>query len=157
MALTYTVEITEAELQEKIEAMMPLEKNKLFISVILSDPDITLIEGNDEVGIFSNIEVVTPVGKGKGKAYITGTLSYDPEKGAFFYKKPKIDRLEIDKVPEKYIPKVKKIAEKLARKILKKKPVYKLKDDTLKQKLAKSLLQSVSVKDKVLLLELSVF
>jgi hypothetical protein len=157
LALSYNLEITEDELQEKVDAMMPLEKNKLFITVILSDPDINLIEGENKIGIFSNIKVLTPVGSGTGKTYITGTLSYEPEKGAFFYKDPKIKDLEIDKIPKEYIPKVKKIAQKLAKKILKKKPVYKLKDDTLKQKLANSMLKSVSVKDKTLLLELSVF
>lgn len=157
MALSYNIEITEDELQEKVDEIMPLKKSKLFMTVILSEPDIKLTEGDDEIGIFSLIEVITPVGIGKGKTYITGTISYDPEKAAFFYKKPKIATLEIDKVPKKYIPKVKKIAEKLARKILEKKPVYKLKDDSLKQKLAKSMLKSVSVKDNVLLLELSVF
>ncbi|MBP9778249.1 MAG: DUF1439 domain-containing protein [Rickettsiaceae bacterium] len=157
-AFTYTLEITEDELQSKITAMMPMEKNKFFITVTLSNPDVDLSVGNNEIGIFSHVEITAPGGvKGTGRAKITGTLSYDPEKKEFFFKDPKIVSLEADKVPSTFIPKVKEIAQIAANNFLSTRPVYKLTDENLKHKLAKAALQSVKIENNQLLLELSVF
>lgn len=157
MALSYTLEISEAKLQNKVSEMMPLKKNKFYFTVTLSEPEIELFEGSNEIGIFTHIELVGPREvRGYGRAKITGSLSYHAEAGAFFFKNPKIVQLEIDKVSEKYVPHVKAIVQLVSSKMLEKRPVYRLKDNNLKHKFAKAMLQSVSVKDKKLLLELRV-
>jgi len=56
-AFSYTVEISEKELQEKISAMMPLEKKKFFMSVVLSNPDVDLMENDNKIGITIDIKV----------------------------------------------------------------------------------------------------
>jgi len=158
MAFSYTLEITEQELQEKISAMMPMEKKKYFITTIISDPNVDLIKKNDKIGIFSNIEVIAPGGiRGTGRGKIVGTISYDSSKGAFFFHNPTITDLEIDKVPSKFIPKIKKIMQLAATKAMSRYPIYKLKGNNLKQKLAKAVLQSVAVKDGKLLVTLRAF
>ncbi len=157
MAISYTVEISEAKLQQKVLAMMPMEKRSFIFTVTLSEPEIELIEGSNQIGVFTHIKIVIPgLVKGTGRAKIAGSLSYKSETSEFFFKDPSIEKLEIDKVPERYIPKVKKIVQKIASKILATRPIYKLKDDNLKHKLAKAMLKSVAVKDKKLLLEMSV-
>lgn len=156
-AFTYTVELTEAELQEKVAAMMPLEKKKFFVNVVLSKPRIELLEGQDKIGIFSHIDVSAPKNiKGSGTAKITGAIDYKPESGTFFFKDPVIESLQINQFSEEYIGSVKAIAQLIISKVLAKRPVYTLKDDNLKQKLAKALLHSVSVKNRTLLLELRI-
>jgi len=157
MALTYTIKLSEAELQKKVEAMMPIEKKKLFFKLILSEPKIELIEGSNEVGLFTHIDIDSKLGiKGAGRAKITGALSYNSDSNEFFFKNSKIQQLEIDRVSQKDIHQIKGLVQKVVSKILAKRPVYRLKDDDLKHKLARSVLQSVTVKDKKLLLELSV-
>ncbi len=156
MAFTYTVKISEADLQKQVDAMMPIEKNKRFFKVVLSNPKIELIEGRNEIGIFSHIELDSKLGiKGAGKAKITGALSYNPDLHAFFFKNSKIEKLEIDRVADKHIVQIKPLIQTIAGKLLEKQPVYRLKQDNLKHKFARAVLQSVSVKDKKLLLELS--
>ena len=160
LAFSYTVEIPEEELQKKVSAMMPIEKKKLFVTVVLSKPEVDLMEGEDKIGVFSHIEVRVPGAaglKGSGRVNITGSLSYDAKKGAFFFHKPSIVRLEVDKIPGKYMKNVKKAVELIAKKVLATRPVYTLKDDNVKQKLAKSVLETVSVKDQQLEVVLSVF
>ena len=160
MAFSYTVELSEKRLQKKVSAMMPMEASKYYLTVTLSEPEIELIEGRNEIGVFTHIEVVVPKIKraeikGSGRTKITGSLSYESERCEFFFKNPVIEMLEIDKVSERYIPVVKSIVQFIAQKILAKLPVYRLKDENLKHKLAKSMLQSITVKDKKLLLKLS--
>ncbi|NOQ77078.1 MAG: DUF1439 domain-containing protein [Methylococcaceae bacterium] len=157
MALSYTVELSEAQLQKKVLAMMPIEKKKLFFTVILSDPEIELIEGSNEIGVFTHIEIDSKIGiKGTGRAKITGSLTYKPDSSEFFFKNTKIEKLEIDKVSQKYNQQIKALVQAIGTKVLSSYPVYKLKDDNLKHKLAKAVLQSISVKNKKLLLKLSV-
>jgi len=157
-AITYTLKITEDELQDKVSAMMPLEKTRFFVNVILSNPEVDLLDGSNKISVLSNIKVLAPAGlKGSGKAKITGSLTYDPELTAFFFKNPTIENISIDNFPEKHIPKVKSIAQSVASKILTTQPVYKLKDNNLKHKLAKSILQSVTVINEELLVKLSAF
>ena len=157
MALSYTVKISEAELQKKVVAMMPIEKKQLFFTVTFSKPEIELIDGKNEIGLFTHIQVFSKLGiKGSGRAKITGSLSYKPETSEFFFRNATIERLEIDKVSQKYNQQIKALIQQLGAKVLEKQAIYKLKNSDLKQKLAKSVLQSISVKDKKLLLELSV-
>ncbi|VAW61508.1 hypothetical protein MNBD_GAMMA11-2537 [hydrothermal vent metagenome] len=158
MAFSYTLEISEKELQEKVSKMMPLEKKKYFVTVILSEPVIDLTGGNNEIGIFSHVKIIAPGSiEGAGKVKITGSLRYDSKTGSFFFKHPEIVSLEVNDVPEKYMPNIKKIAQSAVSKILATRPVYKLKDDNLKQKLAKSVLKSIKVENKKLLVELAAF
>lgn len=157
MAFTYTLEISEATLQKKISAMMPMEKKKYIFTVTLSEPEVELIDGNNEMSVFSHIEIMAPKGiRGSGRAKITGSLSYKAETCEFFIENLKIEKFEIDKVSEKYNSQIKAIVQLVGSKMLEKWPVYRLKDDKLHHKLVKAMLQSVSVKDKKLRLKLKV-
>lgn len=158
MALSYTLEIPEQELQSKVSAMMPLEKKKYFITMVLSKPVVDLVEGDNRISVFTQIDVKAPGGiKGSGKTKISGSLSYDQETASFFFKDPQIVDLDIAKVPASLMPKIKKLAQTAASKVLASRPIYKLKDGILKHKLAKSLLESITVKNEVLFVELSLF
>ena len=80
-AISYTVEITQQELQEKVEAMMPLKKKKLFVLVTLSEPQVELISESNEIGLQAKISIAGPGISESGIANIKGTLEYRPEKG----------------------------------------------------------------------------
>lgn len=157
MALSYTLELSEAQLQSKLTAMMPIEMSKYFCTVTLSEPEIELIEGDDEISVFCHIDALISQNiKGSGRAKIVGSLDYFAETSEFHLIDPKIAMLEIDSVAEKYTSQLKSIVQWVASKILATRAVYQLKDNTLKHKLAKSMLQSVLVKNKKVLLKLSV-
>jgi len=158
MAFSYTLEISADELQSKVSAMMPMEKKKSFITVILSHPEIDLTVGNNKIGVSSQIAIVALGGiSGSGKVKITGLLSYDSEKSAFFFKNPEVVSLESEDVPPLLLPKVKALTQLAVSQFLSKKPIYKLKDDNVKQKLTKAVLQSIQVENNQLLAELSLF
>ncbi|AOW78737.1 hypothetical protein A3Q34_18970 [Colwellia sp. PAMC 20917] len=158
VALDYTQEITEQEIQEKISAFMPIEKKKYFVTVTLSNPIIDLLKESDEIGIRANIDASAPGGiKGSGEVMIKGTLDYEPKKGEFYFKNPTIISLAIDKVPKNFTPKIQDIAQAALSKVMAVYPVYKFKDDNVKHKLAKAVLKSLKVKDEKLIITLGVF
>jgi len=154
-AFTYTLEISERELQEKVAMIMPLTKKSLFFSVIIYEPEIQLHSLNNEIGFFAHVDVVVPGGlKGSGRGMIKGKVVYDSADGAFYLNQPNIEGLEIDRIPRKVIPSITKTAQIILSKSLSKYPVYKLKDDDVKHQLAKSTLKSISIENECLLVTL---
>lgn len=157
-AFTYDLEITEAELQEKLEAMMPLEKKKLFFKTIVTDPKVKLISASNEIAIYANVAAHAPGGLTlTGSTQLQGSLRYDAEKGAFYFDNAKVKHLKIDQLPEQFAPKVKELTQTAVTNGTGRRPVYVLNDDNLKQKLAKSVLKSVLVKGSSLIVTLSAF
>jgi len=155
-ALSYTQEFTETELQEKIEAMMPLEKKKLFVTLIVTSPKLDLLEDNNELSIKADIAVHAPGGiKGTGTTTITGSITYNPTQGSFHLLNPIVANLHIDGISEQYQPKIKQMAQTAISNTMANYPLYRLKDNDLKQKLAKSVLESVVISDSKLLVNLN--
>jgi hypothetical protein len=155
---SYTLEISESELQKKVSAMMPMKKKNMFVTVTLSEPKIDLIKESNKIGVFTNIEVIALGNlKGSGRANITGTLKYVAEKGEFYFKNPTVVSLEVDNVTKKFIPKIKELTQSAITKAMSVYPIYKFKDDDIRHKLAKSALKSVIVEQEKLLVTLSLF
>ncbi len=154
----FTLEFTEAQLQEKIEAMMPIKKKKLFVTVIISNPVIRLLKESNRLAVKADISAdALGASKGTGKIEITGSLLYNAKKGTFHLKNPKIESMYIDDVPDMYQAKIKNLAQSAIIKTMAARPVYKLKEDNLKQKLAKASLKSILVNDGKLIIEFGLF
>lgn len=157
-ALSYTMEITEQELQKKVSAMMPLEKQKRYYQIVVSDPEVELIKETNQIGLFANLNVAILRNlKGKGHAKVIGSIDYNPDKGTFYLRNPKIISLVIDKIPEQYELIIKTVTEKALAKILARNSIYKFKDDSIKHKLTKSILKSVKVENQRLRITFSMF
>jgi len=161
MALSYTVEISEKDIQEKVSAMMPVEKKQFFITVRIFDPKIELIKDSDRIGIFTNVEVHAPGGVyGAGRGKIIGTIRYDATSAAFYFQDLAIESFELDHLPGGSAPALKVIAQAVgvvANQAMLVYPVYILTDDDMQQKLLKSTLESVKVEDGLLKVTLSLF
>ena len=157
-ALSYTVEISEEELQEKIAQVMPIEKKKLFLSVIFSHPKIDLAVGDNQIGIGSQIDVFAPGGiKSTGQAKIKGSLRYDGTTGIFYFQNPTIVQLQLDAMPDNFMPTIQEVAQMIVTKKLANLAIYRLKDNDLQQSLLKYTLKSIAITNKQLLIELALF
>ena len=157
-SFSYTVEISEQQIQQKIDALMPLERKKLFFLVTLSDAKVDLVEGKNEISLFSQVRLDAPNNiRATGRAEIAGTLIYKAKEGAFYLNNPQIKQIEIDQLDPGLMPTMKKLAQNAVAKSLVKQPVYTLNDQDLKQKLAKSMLKSINVENQILKATLSAF
>jgi hypothetical protein len=154
MAFTYTLELSEADLQTRITSLQPIKQQKFGITVIFTDIKIGLIQIFDEISFSSPLEIHGPSGlKASGAVTMRGKLRYDENLGEFFLDAPVIDDFKVDGVTGSLLAQIKSITQFAARTILAKNAIYKL-DNTLKQKLVKSLLKSVDVKNKKLFIVL---
>lgn len=154
-AFTYTQTFTEAELQTKIEAAMPLVKKKYFMTITVSAPKLDLLGASNELSIKADLAVEAPGKiKGTGTTTISGSISYNPNKGSFHLLNPNVVELHVDGMAEQLQPKVKQVAQTAIKNAMSKVALYKLKDNDLKQKLAKSVLESVIIEEEKLLVNL---
>ena len=158
LAFSYTMEIPENEIQQKVAAMMPIQKTKFLMTVVLSDPKVSLIQESNEVAVSSPIDITAPAGiNGSGFVKIQGSVSYDAKSGEFFLRNPTIIEFEVKGLPAKYQSQIKLVVQSALESALATRPIYKLKDDNLKQKFTKAILKSVTVKGRKLLIELGAF
>lgn len=156
-AYSYTVELTEAQLQQQLASMMPVTREQMFVTVTLSEPILELGNGGDKIGVFSSLDITAPGGiKGTGRAKIEGRISYKKQTGEFFLYNPTITHIEIDQVPAQFHSNIKQLAQLGLNGALKGKPIFKLDDTNSQQKMAKSMLQSVKIEPGKLLITLSV-
>ena len=157
-ALNYTLELTEAELQQRVSAAMPLSKKQFFTQLTLSDPNLDLIANSNQIRIFCKIQLkLNKKLQADGQITIRGQLNYRADEGAFYFKEPIIEALEMAQLPQKYQSRAVSIAQKGATYLLNTLPVYRLKQEQLSHALAKAALKSVVVEDEKLLLELALF
>ncbi|MFT4607232.1 MAG: hypothetical protein ACI9V8_001287 [Urechidicola sp.] len=158
LAFSYTLKLSEADIQERVDGMMPLEKKKFFVTTILTNPLIDLVETTNELGLSTDVGVKVPGNiVGNGEVSFSGTLRYDNDSGSLYFDNLKVVSLDVKKVPPDSLPKIKKLLEFIAKKFLAKNPVFTFRDDNLKHRLAESTLKSISVENEMLIIELGLF
>ncbi|WAJ72290.1 DUF1439 domain-containing protein [Catenovulum adriaticum] len=151
----FSVVISQDELQAKVAELMPLEKRNFLISLVFSKPQVDLAVGNNQIGISCQLDALA-LGtlEGSGSTKIVGDLSYHAETGEFFFKNLKISTLKIKNLPEEYLPQVTQAIETMLQNALATYPVYRLDENDAKQQLAKSMIQSIEIKNQLLVIEL---
>lgn len=156
LAFTYTLELSEAELQTRITSAQPIQQQRFGMTIIFTDIKIGLIPVSDEISFSSPMDVIIPSDlKAAGAVTMRGTLRYDENLGEFFLDALVIDDINVNgvKLMPSTLARIKIITKYVARVIVTKYSIYKL-DNSTKQKLAKALLKSVHVKNKTLFITL---
>lgn len=163
-----TLVFSQGDLQAKLVGAFPVEKEKYRLTIQLSDPEIKLVEGSDRVGFEMSAAVTYPEVKVLGKTLVDGgtvdggrfgvmgNVIYDEEKKAFYLGEPDILRLDVPHLPKKYEGTVRKAVQEILEVVLKRMPIYRLKDKTMKQKATRLLLKEVRVVDGKLHLKVGV-
>ena len=154
-AFNYTVELTEQQLQQQLSRIMPIQQEKFLVTVILSDPILELAKDSDQIGLFANIKMTAPGGiQGSGRAKIMGNIRYKSETGSFYLNNPKIAHIEVDQIPEQYHSNIKELAQMALTNTMTNRALFTLRDDNKQEKLAKSVLKSVTVNSGKIIINL---
>jgi len=92
----------------------------------------------------------------KGSGAIDGDLEYRQETGEFYLRDPKVRCLEIENLPSEAVMLLRQLLQEMAQQSLQLMLVYQLNDNDLRQRMARSVLQSVTVRNGKSILELEV-
>lgn len=155
---TYTKTISSDEIQKKINSKFPLSKKSFLFNLILSDPKVILKNGVNRIGI--DVDLTLFAGKkeiAKGSVYIHGQIDYLAKKGEFFLKDPRIDNLTLQGINQKIVKQIESMLELVARNSLNQFPIYRLNEEKLKHRFAKSLLKSIKIHKGQMEIELQLF
>jgi len=101
---SYDIELSQKQLQEKIEKKFPFKKKKFFTTITLTKPKVNLKDASDK--IYINLDITINVTKKISfDAYteLDGNIYYDNDSKKFYLKDFKINELVMDKVPLKSI------------------------------------------------------
>jgi hypothetical protein len=157
----FVYRITETQLQEALAARMPIQKKYFFvIQVTLNHPRVALVEGSDRVNAGLDVELnfligspAVPLG---GSLDASGGVRYEPEGGKFYLTNPRIERLLLQGVPEKYSSRAASALTLAIAEYFATHPIYTLNTRDVKQAGAKLVLKSVIVQDRQLVVTLGI-
>jgi hypothetical protein len=153
---TFTITLTQAELEQQLGKRFPLRKKYLeLVDVAYENPRVVLTDGSDVIGIGVDARVAVPLkGDVVGGADIRTKLAYDAERTALVLHEPKLEKVQLPGVDAKLLDGVRAVANSLVSEQLPGIPVYTLKPSDAKRTIARAVLKSVTVRDGQVVLEL---
>ncbi len=148
------IKITQAQIDDVLRKKFPRSKKYLkIVEINFSNPQATLIKGTDKVRIGLDANVFIGLGK-MGESYKGGTtiickVAYNDKKKQFVLKEAEFERLDIDKISDKYLEITKELARQVSKDYINSIPVYTLSEKDTKQVLASWLLKSLTIEEEV--------
>jgi hypothetical protein len=157
----FVYRFTQADLQAALSTRLPLERTYLFVvQVTLDNPRVVLVEGSDRVNAGLDIALNIRVGDSPiplaGSVDASGGIRYEPNGGQFFLTAPKIERLDLQGIPEKYASRASGALSVALGEYYASHPIYTLNTLNAKQAAAKLTLQSVVVEHQQLVVTLGI-
>jgi hypothetical protein len=145
---SYTVNISQNELQEHIDKKFPIEQHIMFGKLSLANPKIKLDDINHRVIVGFDFKYKMPFFP-QQSAFMeaSGILTYDKTKSAFFLHKPKMENITyLDSSLKSVVPtSISNMMNDFISEFFIKQEIYKIKDDSLKSKLYKKTLQKIEI------------
>lgn len=130
IALSFTVELDQATLQQGLATAFPVQRDETFVSVRLAQPQVILQEGSDRIGLKTLITVSLPGSNPfSGDTTVDGKLRYSAKDNALYLDQARVRDLTIAGMPEMARQETLRIASLLLRSFLDKQPLYVFKDD----------------------------
>lgn len=140
------LDIVPSEIQKSLSAKFPVKGCAPVLGCIeLSSPVVALSEGSDRIGFSSAILVSRGSLLLPGQVAFTGKVRYVRYAGEFYFDDIEIQTLQFAGVPPAYTEAVKVRAPGILRAALQNHPVYTIKGDTEKERLAKLAISDVKV------------
>jgi hypothetical protein len=144
----FTVKLSREDIQRRLDATFPVDKQVLLTRVVLSHPKVVLTNGSDRIGVGLDVRVEVPiVGARTGSATLSGGLDYRRDEKGFFLRDPRLDRAEVQGLTAEELAPVKAPLESGAAAALTVIPVYQFKQRNLGEITAEHVLRRVYVKD----------
>jgi hypothetical protein len=147
------IAISAEQIQKRLDKKFPIKKKYLVVlELTLADPVVALTEGSDRVGfgVSAETNVIVNAEDLEGQAHMTSAIRYNREDGALLLADPRVERLTISLLPEKYEDGVREAASLAAHEFLDEYEIYRLDQSDFKQKIAKFVIKDVVVEDGML-------
>ncbi len=157
-SFSYTIEISQKELQEKIDKKFPIEKKRLFFTTIISDPNVILKDELNKIKMAFDLRlVVTKELQFKTSAVLFGTLLYKPEEKSIYFKDLILEELDLKEIPLEFHSVIKNSVQEAITRYINVKPIYKIEDkNTTSSKLLEVFVKDIKIENKTIYIKLSI-
>lgn len=154
-ASAYTLELSKAELERYAQAYFPITQQTPFSKVRYSSPKVVLDEKTNRIGLEVTVHAEMPgMIAIAGRGQIDGKLEYRQQSNQFYLHDPKIKNVRFANTSYELANSIQQMANSMSRQTLPMIFVYELKDQDLRQKMAKSVLKSARVQQGKLYLDM---
>ncbi len=151
----YTIELSQNQLQEKIDKKFPFIKKKFLIKTIVNNPIVKLQNELNHIRISFDVKIIATKTIGfNTSAIVKGILKYKQKEKNFYFNKLEVIELNVKNIPKKFHKGLKKTVEFIATSYLSNFPVYKIKNKGLKLKLVGALLKDIKIQNHILYIKL---
>lgn len=152
----YVYELSEADIQSRVESQFPVERCVLVFCIELDAPFVKLTDGQTriEFGSTALMEIAFSKDKYDGHAGFSGELSYIPGDSAFYLRNSRLEFLEVNGVSEKHRENLNELAALLVSEYLKTNPIYSFRNTALEMLAPWLELKEVKVVDGILRIRL---
>ncbi|WP_237058923.1 DUF1439 domain-containing protein [Microbulbifer sediminum] len=153
------VRISEAQIQETLERSLPVTRTYLVIfDLTLENPRIDLEAGSGRVnaGLDISLDIQSREGSRtfRGTADVSGVPSFVAQNGEFYLQSIEVEKLEIDGLDEKQQARARSAVQVALREYYRNHPIYRLNDESMRQRLARMALKEISIGDNELVITL---
>ncbi len=143
----YILEFNKAELQEYVKGYFPFSQLTPFSKVTYSKPIVVLDENTNRIGLEVTVKAEIPgMMPITGRGQIDGDLEYRKETHQFYLHDPKITNVRFANTDYQLTGTIQQMISSISQQGMPLIFVYELRDEDLRQKMAKSVLKSVDVK-----------
>lgn len=146
-----TVRITEAQLQNRISEKFPITKtHQLLGTVSYKNPRISLQRKDNRVefGLDISLSNISINGKDlRGTVEILASVAYNAKKKSLYLAEPQLQQFTLNGVPEQNVQLLSGLFMPAIEKLLRRKPLYRLKDQEGFKNLASMLVKDIRVRD----------
>jgi hypothetical protein len=145
------VKVSREKIQNLIEKKFPIEKDAVLAKLSLHSPKV-LFHGGSQIGMRLQYDAALLGKHALGEIAFHGPPVYKPEEGAFYLSALTIDEFTINDDSLSHKEKLRDRVSSVLDKVIPHVPLYRLRQQDFKQKLAKLLLKQVRVGDEDLVL-----
>ena len=152
----YIYEVSQADIQRRIDSQFPVEKCVLVFCIELNEPFVRLTDSQTriEFGSKALMEVAFRDEQYDGNAGFSGELSYVRNQSAFYLNNSRLEYLKVNGVSKRHKKNLDELAALLVADYLRANPVYSFKNTALELVAPWLELKEITVRDGVLRLRL---
>ena len=111
LAQAYDIRLTESQLQQELDARMPLTQQQGLFTLVLSEPVLDLPDGEQRIRIHTSAQVLTSFGlQSRGQVTIDGKVRYEKSDYSFYLDDPRVLALTIEGIPASAEPQLSELA-----------------------------------------------
>ena len=154
--LNFIITLDRADLQRRVERLFPIYREDALVSVKLHHPQVILHDGSSRIGLRLQIDATAAQQLSvSGSVGVDGELRFLNSSGEFYLDDASVEELQVGNISPLYLDEVQQLADGAVRDLLEDRPIYTLGQMGESKRIMGSDIQSVTVRDGKLIIELA--